>query len=184
MTKIQVYEKRFEALTLLRLGLSVSIVSKCSELPPSFVREMHKKLFLTASRSGPLKEVNGILKNTRVMIQASIILKNYISIGNNIFKEVDIDALIKAYDIYSDCFYRSQLDKDNLWQSISLNHAWQLCRGLISKEIKLRVCPKGCTYIESNNQNLKLQCQLCYLIKIELGRIKKRKRKRRLKLAE
>lgn len=171
--KINKVRSQIEAINLLHLGFKVSIVASLVNVSSTQLRNYYREIYNCNPKGGQMPSVESLLSTLSVQIQAVILLKLYLKINNKPFKTVDIDALIRSYELYSSIYYDFSNDPPLQWHEINLNDAWIIIMGFITKKVMIKRCSNGCDYLEVYEQNSKLECSFCKLSKIFKKRQKK-----------
>jgi len=86
---------------LIKYGFRTTIIALDTGLPIHIIRRLHKEVTGKSPCPGQLPESDAIVKSRRALVEGSLLMALYVNIGgDNVYKQLNIDALMKAYDAY------------------------------------------------------------------------------------
>ena len=84
--------------------------------------------------------------------------------GDNVYKQLNIDALMKAYDEYLVAREEADLPSEIPWKKLTINEGWVLARDLRSQLASLHRCRCGSLYLTVSQQRIQLKCPVCEIM--------------------
>jgi flagellar transcriptional activator FlhC len=112
-----------------------------------------------------LPESDAIVKSRRALVEGSLLMALYVNIGgDNVYKKLNIDALMKAYDAYLVAREEADLPAKIPWKKLTINEGWVLARDLRSQLASLHRCRCGSLYLTVSQQRIQLKCPVCEIM--------------------
>lgn len=104
-----------------------------------------------------------LIKNHVSKIQASILMASYYNFGGReVFRSINIDALIKAFTMYNGIIEEMQERINANWFPFDISDAWSLALELRDANAMLEFCDTcKCAYFTSVNQDSLIECPFC-----------------------
>ncbi|MGL4900443.1 MAG: FlhC family transcriptional regulator [Shewanella sp.] len=150
---------------LIKYGFRTTIIALDTGLPSHVIRRLYKEVTGTSPGPGQLPESDAIVKSRRSMVEGTLLMALYVNIGgNNIYKQLNINALMKAYDAYLLAREEAELPTEIPWKRLSINEGWVLARDLRSKLASLHRCRCGSLYLTVSQQRIQLKCPVCEIM--------------------
>lgn len=150
------------AAVLLGAGYRTTIVALDTGLNGQYLRELHKEVTGRPPRAGQLPEADAIVNTRRALVEGSLLMGLYAEIGGSeVYRQVDLDALSRAYRAYLQAREEASLPDTKPWRRLTLNEGWVLARDLRSRQAALKRCSCGCLYLMVSRQRIHLGCPCC-----------------------
>ncbi|MGR2868690.1 FlhC family transcriptional regulator [Vibrio vulnificus] len=150
------------ATLLIHYGFRTTIVALDTGLPSHVIRRLYKEVTGISPGPGQLPEADAIVKSRRALIEGSLLMAFYVNIGGEgVYKNLDLEALMKAYDAYLVAREEAELPPSVPWKRLSINEGWVLARDLRSQVASLHRCRCGSLYLTVSRQRIQLKCPVC-----------------------
>lgn len=150
------------AAVLLGAGYRTTIVALETGLNGQYLRQLHKEITGRPPSPGQLPEADAIVHSRRALVEGSLLMGLYADIGGpNVYRQVNLDALSKAYGAYLQARQEALLPDTKPWRLLTLNEGWVLARDLRSRQAALKRCSCGCLYLMVSRQRVHLKCPCC-----------------------
>lgn len=160
------------ATLLIKYGFRTTIIALDTGLPTHTIRRLYKEVTGNSPGPGQLPESDAIVKSRRALVEGSLLMALYVNIGGeSVYKKLNIDALMKAYDAYLVAREEADLPAENPWKKLTINEGWVLARDLRSKLASLHKCRCGSLYLTVSQQRIQLKCPICDLISENTTRV-------------
>ena len=138
---------------LIKYGFRTTIIALDTGLPIHIIRRLHKEVTGKSPCPGQLPESDAIVKSRRALVG-----------GDNVYKQLNIDALMKAYDAYLVAREEADLPAEIPWKKLTINEGWVLARDLRSQLASLHRCRCGSLYLTVSQQRIQLKCPVCEIM--------------------
>lgn len=153
------------ATVLIKCGFRTTIIALDTGLPSHFIRRLYKEITGTSPGPGQLPEADAIVKSRRALVEGSLLMAFYVNIGGeSVYRQIDIDALMKAYGAYVAARQEADLPNALPWKLLNINEGWVLARDLRSKLANLHRCRCGSLYLTVSQQRIQLKCPVCEIM--------------------
>ena len=150
---------------LIKYGFRTTIIALDTGLPIHIIRRLHKEVTGKSPCPGQLPESDAIVKGRRALVEGSLLMALYVNIGgDNVYKQLNIDALMKAYDAYLVAREEADLPAEIPWKKLTINEGWVLARDLRSQLASLHRCRCGSLYLTVSQQRIQLKCPVCEIM--------------------
>ncbi|MEA3278587.1 MAG: FlhC family transcriptional regulator [Pseudomonadota bacterium] len=152
------------AIALIRRRMRTSIVRKITGIHPVILRELHHEIHGCKPVSGQLPSSNGILHTPLTQASASVFAALYRSFGGaDIHKAVDVDALVKAHDLYVDQF-GGLSSSGRPGVPVDITQAWIIARDLTTRIARSQFCDRcQVHYLIADLPRTPPTCPICVL---------------------
>lgn len=159
------------------MGCATNIICLETGLTQKQIRRIHKDLqaegyeiskntksISTKSRSSSIRSSSTILSNQAVRIQASLLMLTYERVGGpGIYRSIDMNALCKAFRIYSAIRKELPVASNPRWAPLNISDAWCLAHEIRAGRAFLSKC-RSCDnhYFESELEKPSMNpCPFC-----------------------
>lgn len=155
------FARQQRAIDLIRVGFRTPIVVIETDLTNAAIRDI-AKLMNGGKRpsSGPLPSPNYMVNSANALAELSLFAGIYRSVGGEeIYKSIDIDNLICAFNLYKELRQNHFADgRDDL---LDINRAWVIARDLRSSTAWIRRCDDDGYYLVVDKQRVPSGCPWC-----------------------
>ncbi len=153
------------ASVLIKHGFRTSIVALDTGLHTYIIRRLYREVTGKSPGAGQLPESDAIVCTRRALVEGSLLMAFYLNMGgHNVYKQLNMDALMKAYDAYLLAREEADLPAKTPWKKISINEGWVLARDLRSKLASLHRCRCGSLYLTVSQQRFQQRCPVCVIM--------------------
>lgn len=150
---------------LIKYGFRTTIIALDTGLPSHIIRKLYKEITGFSPGPGQLPEADAIVKSRRALVEGSLLMALYVNIGGeSVYRNLNINALMKAYDAYLVTRTEANLPNESPWKKLTINEGWVLARDLRSKLASLHKCRCGSQYLTVSQQRIQLKCPVCEIM--------------------
>lgn len=146
------------AYELVRRKLRTPIVHLYTGMPLAEIRELYRELHGRSPSSGLLPSISTLLPNRQCQIYVSLFASIYRRLGGEgVFKNIDIQAIIKAWDLFLDLTRNIRKKRPD-----NITEAWVIARDIRINAAVLSTCPRCATpYLSAPESKLPPTCPIC-----------------------
>ncbi len=164
--KLAAFHRFDTAISLLRRGMHVSIVSHITQINPKILRPLVRELIGKRPVSGQMVSTSGILRNRAVQASASVFAVLYrASGGSGIFGKIDLKDFLAAYDRY--LALAGEITPSNTQPiPIDITQAWVIARDVQTGAAYFQSCRRcHIQYLLAGDSHMPPSCPICALNK-------------------
>ncbi len=152
------------AVTLIRRGMRLSIVSRITGIHLKLLRSLHREIHGRGATSGQMPSTSSILATRSAQATASVFAAIYRSAGSSgIYDQIDMTALLTAYDLYRELLEVAVLPASPV-KLLDINQAWIIVRDIRTGAAYFQEC-RHCyiDFLSAADANSPLDCPICAL---------------------
>jgi len=133
--------QRFDnAVTLIRRGMRISIVSRITGIHLKLLRSLHREIRGHGPSAGQMPSTSGILATRSAQATASVLAEIYRSAGgSSIYDHIDMTALLTAHDLYRELL-EVAVPSASPVKPLDITLAWIIARDIQTGAVYFQEC--------------------------------------------
>ncbi|MCP5410478.1 MAG: flagellar transcriptional regulator FlhC [Chromatiaceae bacterium] len=162
--RLDLIEREYEAIELIKRGMRISVVSRITEFSPKVLRSLSREVHGHSPRSGQLPSTSRMLSKRSTQATATLFTALYrAQAGSGIFDAIALDHLLAAHERYLAFSAGLRLQGLDI-VPIDITQAWVLARDIRSGVASFRYC-HACHlhYLFIDDARVPEGCPICAL---------------------
>lgn len=148
-------------------GFRSVVVRNSTGVSRKIIENMRKNSDAPESSCGPLSSAETLIKSNAAAVEATIFLLSYRQLAIKPDEEIDVEAVIAAFDVYQDAHGAARGGKVDETVLLDINDAWVIARDYRSAELSEHYCGHcGISFFRPVRLSQK-SCPLCQLQDVE-----------------